>query len=78
MLELLKIKNSNPCKGATPDIASTPRRFDHVHVDLVGPLPEAQGFKYLLTVIDWFTSWPEAIPIRDIEARTVARAYIQN
>ena len=54
------------------------RRFDHVHIDLVGPLPESQGHTYLLTMIDRFTRWPEAIPIQNIETRTVARAFIQN
>ena len=29
-------------------------RFDHVHVDLVGPLPYSDGFKYLLTCVDRF------------------------
>ena len=56
----------------------TARRFDHVHIDLVGPLPESQGYKYLLTVIDRFTRWPEVIPIKDIETRTIAKAYIHN
>ena len=54
------------------------RRFDHVHIDLVGPLPESQGHTYLLTMIDCFTQWPEVIPIQNIETRTVARAVIQN
>ena len=54
------------------------RRFDHVHIDLVGPLPESQGHTYLLTMIDRFTRWKEAIPIQNIETRTVARAFIQN
>ena len=27
------------------------RRFDHVHIDLVGPLPESQGHTYLLTMV---------------------------
>ena len=44
----------------------------------MGPLPESQGHTYLLTMIDRFTRWPDAIPIQNIETRTVARAFIQN
>ncbi|KAJ8403960.1 hypothetical protein AAFF_G00343100 [Aldrovandia affinis] len=29
------------------------KRFDHVNVDLVGPLPPSRGFTYLLTMVDW-------------------------
>ena len=57
---------------ATPDA-----RFLHVHIDLVGPLPPSNGCVYLLTCIDRFTRWPEAIPITDGSAVTVARAFIQ-
>lgn len=55
----------------TPEV-----RFDKVHLDLVGPLAPSRGFVYLLTVIDRFTRWPEAIPLVDSTADTIARAFV--
>uniref|UniRef100_A0A674MCK3 Gypsy retrotransposon integrase-like protein 1 n=1 Tax=Takifugu rubripes TaxID=31033 RepID=A0A674MCK3_TAKRU len=47
------------------------RRFDHVHVDLVGPFPP-----YLLTMVDRTTRWPEAVPLQSATSAEVARAFI--
>ena len=52
------------------------RRFGHVHIDLVGPLPESQGYKYLVTVINLFTRWPEAVPIQDVKTKNPNTYYV--
>ena len=51
-------------------------RFRQVHIDLVGPLPTSDGYRYLLTAVDRFSRWPEAVPLRGITAPEVARALI--
>ncbi|TWW75360.1 hypothetical protein D4764_13G0000220 [Takifugu flavidus] len=52
------------------------RRFDHMHVDLVGPLPPSHGYTHLLTMVDRTTRWPEVVPLSSTISADVARAFL--
>ena len=62
-------------KSAFAKFNEPKERFNHVHVNIVGPLPYSDGYKYLLTCVDRFTRLPEAIPLVDIKAEPVADAF---
>ena len=49
--------------------------FDHIHIDLVGPLPPFEGFTYLLIVANRFR-WPEAIPLKDATVSTCPHTLV--
>ena len=58
-------------------IITTP--FSRVAIDLVGPMspPSAEGHRYILTLIDFATGFPEGIPLKEITSIAVAEALIQ-
>jgi hypothetical protein len=58
-----------------PETIAVPhRRFSHLHVDLVGPLPTSSGYNHLFTIIDRTTRWPEVIPLSSTSAADCAAA----
>ena len=46
--------------------------FGQVGIDLI-QMVESQGYKYILTFCDFFTKWPELIPLPDKKATTTAK-----
>ena len=52
--------------------------FHRVAVDLIGPLYPAtdRGNRYVLTVVDYATRYPEAVALRNIDTECVAEALV--
>jgi len=52
------------------------RRFQAIHLDLVGPLPPSEGYSYLMTMICRFTRHVECIPLKEITAKSCADCFL--
>jgi hypothetical protein len=64
-------------KHVHPSVTPIPiptRRFSHLHIDLVGPLPISQGCTFLFTLVDRTTRWLEAVPLASTTAKDCAEA----
>ena len=72
--QMAKIQRHNkaPLKTfLTPDA-----RFEHIHIDVIGPLPLSKGNCYALTVIDRFTRWGEVIPLAGITTDDIISGFL--
>ena len=62
-----------------PGQLPTPARwFNCVHLNLVGPLPESHGNRYLLTMIKRSTRWLEAVPLASIDTNRVTSTFLSH
>ena len=53
--------------------------WETIGIDLTGPHPRsASGYKYILTVVDHFSKFAFAFPLRNMEAATIARILVDN
>ena len=52
--------------------------FARIAMDIVGPLPRSRaGHKYILVVCDYATHYPEALPMKTIDAERVAEELVK-
>ena len=63
-------------RAAAQHITIPTRRFSHVHIDLVGPLPRSSdGFNHIFTMVDHSSRWLEAIPLSSTDTATIAAEF---
>ena len=74
------LSNAKRAKGEgqiMPQLRS--KAFDQIAIDIVGPLPiTSSENRYLITIMDRFTRYATAIPVKIITAETVAQAILDN
>ena len=47
--------------------------FSRLHMDILGPITTTKdGYKYILLIVDSFSKWPEAFPLKTQEATEIA------
>ena len=70
-------------RGSVPqaplrDMPSIDQPFKRVAIDLVGPIALAsdKGHRYILTLVDYATRYPEAVSLKNIATETVAKALL--
>ena len=52
--------------------------FERMGIDILGPYPAtSRGNKYVVVACDYFSKWPEAIPVPNQEAETVATVLVE-
>ena len=53
--------------------------WEVVSIDITGKHPKSyKGYEYIITIVDIFTKWAEAIPVRNYTAPVVAKALMDH
>jgi transposase InsO family protein len=74
-------KAKKPSAGGTAplcEMEEITKTWGKIAVDIVGPIypTSNKGYKYILTVVDTATRWPEAVPLKRITAQAVQEALL--
>ena len=76
--QLVGKPNQNTPVAPLKPIPAVGEPFSQVLIDCVGPLPKSKsGNQYLLTIMCASTRFPEAIPLRNIKAKTIIKPLIK-
>ena len=72
------IRKASVLKAPLQNIPYIDQPFERVAVDLIDPihLPSEEGHRYILTLVDYATRYPEAIPLKMVSSKTVVEALV--
>lgn len=52
--------------------------FKRIHMDILGPVTQtSKGHKYILLVVDSFSKWPEAFPLKTQDSKEIAKVLFR-
>lgn len=81
------VRSCNECQTAKKSTQAThaplvnmpvTKPFNRIHMDILGPVtPTPQGHKYILLVVDSFSKWPEAFPLKTQDSKEIAKVLFQ-
>ena len=74
-LECQKRKLHRHTKSLVSTFSNPGARFFHIHADLVGSFLMCRSYQYLLTVVDRFSRWLTAVPIKNT---SISKAILKN
>ena len=81
------VKNCHQCNSCKAQRKFLPKldprpvimpRFQDLQCDIVGPLPNSEGHKYLLTVLCRTSRYLDAIPLKEATAQACATQFIRH
>ena len=80
------VRSCHPCQIAkntrtvNPGVGRFPvpdQRFSVVHVDVVGPLPDSEGYKYILTCLDRTSRWLECYKMKAATSMECCKGFME-
>ena len=72
-----KFSNRKPARAPMVPLPVVDEPFSRMAMDIVGPLPQSRSGKcYVLVLCDYATRYPEAVPLRNIDAETIAEELV--
>ena len=73
-----KLSNKGVPKAPLVSLLIVTTPFEKIAMDIIAPLPWSRsGHRYILVMCDYATQYPEAIPLRSIDAEHIAEELIK-